>query len=114
MTQEEPTKAFNLIILESQCAFCKARVYCAEMTCDCPWTERIEGTLEEAWYKKRTYYHNETDMYSGYHQIKIKEEPMPEDIEYDPFQWKKEGPIQPRPYRNEDPAIWVQFWDNAP
>src|SRR5665213_1600816 len=72
MTQEERARAFNLMILESQCAFCKARVYCAEMTCDCPWTERITGTLEEAWYKKQTYCCNETDMYSDYHQIKIK------------------------------------------
>ena len=94
------------MILKSQCVFCKARVYCAEMTCDCPWTERIEGTLEEAWYKKQTYHRNETDTYSGYHQIKIKkEETIPEDIEYDRFQWKKEGPIQLHPYRNEDPAI---------
>src|SRR5665213_730993 len=50
MTQEERTRAFNLMLLESQCAYCKARVYYAEMTCNYPWMEYIEGTLEEAWY----------------------------------------------------------------
>ena len=86
MMQEERTRAFNLMMLESQCAFCKTQVYCAEMTCDCPWTEHIEGTLEEAWYKKLTYCHNKTDIYSEFHQLKMEEEEaMPEDIEYDQF-----------------------------
>jgi gag-polyprotein putative aspartyl protease len=109
LTQEERELAFDLMMQEGACAFCHTRVYCAEMTCDCPWIIRINEPFEQAW--KRNQIRRPTrrqNHQEGRNQL------QQEDIIYNRHQWKENQRSQPHPFKEEDDSVCDQFWETAP
>src|SRR5271163_2363054 len=91
------------------CTYCNTIVYCAENTCDCPWTVRIQSNPQKDWKRERPTQQKTTED----REVRIPIQRFQETNNH-AVNWKTNFDKQLHPFRNAEPAVWEQFWSNAP